>query len=668
MNEKEIDELCINTIRMLSADAVEKAKSGHPGLPMGAASFAYTLWMKHLRFNPKNPDWINRDRFVLSAGHGSMLLYSLLHLTGYDLPIEELKNFRRWGSKCPGHPEHGLTKGVETTTGPLGQGFANGVGMALAEKFLAERYNKDGYEIIHYFTYALVSDGDLMEGVSAEAASFAGHLKLGKLLCIYDSNNISIEGSTNITFCEDVEERFEAYGWHVELVEDGNDTEAIDRAIHRAKKDERPSLIIAKTHIGFGSPHKQDSAAAHGSPLGEEELKETKKNLGWPAEPAFYIPDLALENFRKSISRGADLEKEWNDKLKLYKQAFPELARELLTSLAGSLPVGWEEIIPVFSANEGQMATREASGKVMNAIASRLPLFLGGSADLAPSNNTRLNDFGDVVCGTWDRRARNLHFGVREHAMGAILNGLALSKAIIPFGATFLIFSDYMRASMRLAAMMKLRVIYVLTHDSIAQGEDGATHQPIEHLTSLRAMPGMTVIRPSDAAETAEAWKQAIVRNGPTALILTRQKIPIIDRQNYTSADNLRYGAYILKDCMDTPDIIFIATGSEVSLALEASDILDEEGIRSRVVSMPSMEIFEEQSEEYKNEVLPQNLSARLVIEAGSSFGWRTYAGEKGDIIGIDTFGASAPGEIVMQKFGFTKENIVARAKKILYK
>lgn len=668
MSEKETEDLCINTIRMLSADAVEKAKSGHPGLPMGAAAFAYTLWMKHLRFNPHNPDWINRDRFVLSAGHGSMLLYSLLHLTGYDLPIEELKNFRQWGSKCPGHPEYGLTKGVETTTGPLGQGFANAVGMALAERFLADRYNRDEHEIINYFTYVLASDGDLMEGISAEAASFAGQLKLGKLVCIYDSNKSSIEGSTDITFCEDVRKRFEAYGWHVESVKDGNDTKAIDAAIQQAKKTERPSLIIAMTQIGFGSPNKQGSSAAHGSPLGEEELRKTKENLRWPSESPFYIPDPALENFRKSVPRGANLEKEWNDRFESYRQAFPELATELSALLSGSLPAGWEKAIPIFSADEKPMATREASGKTMNAIASKLSLFLGGSADLAPSNKTRLNDFGDVVCGAWDKGARNLHFGVREHAMGAILNGLALSKAIIPFGATYFIFSDYMRAAMRLSAMMKLRVVYVFTHDSIAQGEDGATHQPIEHLASLRAMPGMTVIRPSDATETAEAWRQAIARNSPTALILTRQELPVIDRRKYASADGLRFGAYILKDCTGMPDIIFIATGSEVPLALQASCILDEEGIRSRVVSMPSVEIFEEQSEEYKNRIFPKEVSSRLVIEAGSSFGWRAYAGERGDILGIDEFGTSAPGGIIMERCGFTPKNVVARAKKILDK
>ncbi|HZL07924.1 MAG TPA: transketolase [Candidatus Dormibacteraeota bacterium] len=668
MSNKELDELCINTIRMLSADAVEKANSGHPGLPMGAAAFAYTLWMNQLRFNPGSPDWLNRDRFVLSAGHGSMLLYSLLHLTGYDLPLDELKRFRQWGSKCPGHPEHGLTPGVETTTGPLGQGFANGVGMALAERFLADRYNREGHEIIDYHTYALVSDGDLMEGISAEAASFAGGLGLGKLIYLYDSNRISIEGSTDLAFREDTAKRFEAYGWHVLIVEDGNDTSTVSEALEAAKQDNRPSLVILRTHIGFGSPNKHDSASAHGSPLGEDELLKTKQNLGWPTEPSFYIPPEALKHMRTSVERGVKLEAGWDKQFKDYKQAFPELAEELEQRLDGKLPANWDSELPSFQPEDGPLATREASGKAMNAIAANLPLFLGGSADLGPSNNTQLKDFGDVSCDKWEPGARNLHFGVREHAMGGILNGLALSKVIRPFGGTFLVFSDYMRGAIRLAAIMKLPVTYVLTHDSIGQGEDGTTHQPIEHLASLRAMPGLTVIRPSDAGEAVEAWRQAILSGAPTALVLTRQKLPVLDRSQLAAADNLHYGGYVIRDCDDTPEMLLIATGSEVPLALEAASLLDKSGIRSRVISMPSTDIFEKQSQEYKDSILPPTVTTRLIIEAASSFGWREYAGPGGDIMSIDEFGSSAPGTVMMEKFGFTPENIVKRAKQLLSK
>ncbi len=671
MSREELDALCINTIRMLSADAVEKAKSGHPGLPMGAAAFAYTLWMKRLRFNPKNPDWPNRDRFVLSAGHGSMLLYSLLHLTGYDLPLGELKRFRQWGSRTPGHPEHGLTPGVETTTGPLGQGFANGVGMALAERFLADRYNRPGHRIIDYRTYAIVSDGDLMEGVAAEAASFAGGLGLGKLIYLYDSNRISIEGSTDLTFCDDTSKRFEAYGWQTLVVDDGNDMDAVDRALQAAQEDPRPSLIILRTHIGFGSPNKQDSASAHGSELGEAELLKTKRNLGWPAKPNFRIPTEALEHMRGgSVKRGKRLEAEWNERFKAYERAFPEPAAELKARLEGKLPDGWDAGLPVFRPGDGPLATREASGAAMNAIAANLPLFVGGSADLGPSNNTRLKDFGDVSAQQWESGGRNLHFGVREHGMGGILNGLALSKAIRPFGGTFLVFSDYMRGSIRLAALMKLPVVYVLTHDSIGQGEDGATHQPVEHLASLRAMPGLTVIRPSDAAETVEAWRQAILSSdGPTALVLTRQKLPVIDRSaGLAAADNLRYGGYTIRSCRDKPDIILIATGSEVPLALEAAALLDRQGMRAQVVAMPSTGLFERQSQKYKDSVLPPAVTARLVIEAASPFGWREYAGPGGGIMGIAGFGASAPGSVMMEKFGFTPENVAKRAKQLLVK
>jgi transketolase len=670
MTEDALNQLCINTIRMLSADAVEKAKSGHPGLPMGAAAFAYTLWMQHLRFNPKNPDWLNRDRFVLSAGHGSMLLYSLLYLTGYELSLDELKHFRQWDSKTPGHPEHGLTPGVETTTGPLGQGFANGVGMALAERFLADRYNQSGHEIIDYHTYALVSDGDLMEGISAEAASLAGGLKLGKLIYLYDSNRISIEGSTDLAFHDDTAKRFEAYGWHVQTVEDGNDIAAVSAAIEAAKQTAEPSLIIMKTHIGFGSPNKHDSASAHGTPLGEEELVKTKENLGWPAEPAFYVPEEALKHMHDSArERGSKFEQDWDTSFAAYSRAFPELAEELEARLQGKLPRDWDSDLPLFKPDDGPLATREASGMAMNAIAANLPLFVGGSADLGPSNNTALKEFGDVTCVGWETGARNLHFGVREHAMGGILNGLALSKVIRPFGGTFLVFSDYMRASIRLAAIMRLPVVYVFTHDSIGQGEDGTTHQPIEHLASLRAMPGLTVIRPADANEAVEAWRQAMLSNDkPTALVLTRQKLPVIDRSDLEAAENLRFGAYTLKDCQGTPDILLIATGSEVPLVLDASDLLHKDGVKARVISMPSLELFAEQSQQYKDTVLPPGITARLVVEAASPFGWREYAGEHGDILGIDEFGSSAPGPVMMEKFGFTPENVAERAKQLLAK
>jgi transketolase len=662
---KELDELCINTIRMLSADAVQKANSGHPGLPMGAAAFAYTLWMNHLRFNPKDPDWLNRDRFVLSAGHGSMLQYSLLHLTGYDLPLSELKQFRQWGSKTPGHPENDLTPGVETTTGPLGQGFANGVGMALAERFLAKRYNRPGHEIIDYHTYAIVSDGDLMEGISAEAASFAGSHRLGKLIYLYDSNSISIEGSTDLTFTDDTAKRFEAYGWHVQTVDDGNDTAAVDKALAAAKKDDRPSLIVLKTHIGFGSPNKHDTASAHGSPLGEDEVAKTKQNLGWPAEPDFYIPEEALKHFRTSLDRGKTLQADWSKRFKSYTEAFPKEAQELKDLTGGERYRLWEDVLPVFSADENPMATREASGKVINALAPAIPLFIGGSADLGPSNNTNLNDF-PAIGAEWPDNARNIHYGVREHAMAGIMNGMALSKAVIPFGGTFLIFSDYMRNSMRLAALMGLQVIYVLTHDSIGQGEDGATHQPVEQLAALRAIPNMTVIRPSDATETVEAWRQALLKaDGPTALVLTRQKLPVFDRSALAPASGLAKGAYVVKDCDGKPDIILIATGSEVSISLEAADKL---AAKVRVVSMPSTNLFEQQSQSYKDSVLPPKVTKRLAVEAASPFGWDRYVGPAGATVTLDRFGASAPGAVMMEKYGFTADNIVKQAVKLLEK
>lgn len=664
---KDLDQLCINTIRMLSADAVEKAKSGHPGLPMGAAAFAYTLWTRHLRFNPKDPAWLNRDRFVLSAGHGSMLIYSLLHLTGYDLPLDEIKRFRQWDSLTPGHPEHGLTSGVETTTGPLGQGFANGVGMALAERFLAERYNRPDHEIIDYHTYAIVSDGDLMEGIAAEAASFAGSHGLGKLIYLYDSNRISIEGSTDLTFRDDTVKRFDSYGWQTLEVKDGNDVEAVDKAITAAKKDPRPSLIVLHTHIGFGSPNKHDSASAHGAPLGEEELKQTKQNLGWPPEPAFYVPDEVKRHMNGAIKQGRELQTDWQKRFESYKKAYPELAHELRDLTTGKRSHDWEKSLPVFSSDEKPMATREASGTVLNAVAPTLPLFVGGSADLGPSNNTGLKEFADIIGDEWQPGARNLHFGVREHAMAGIMNGLALSKAIIPFGGTFLIFSDYMRASMRLAALMELQVVYVLTHDSIGQGEDGATHQPVEQLAALRAMPNMTVIRPSDATETVEAWRQALLNNkGPTALVLTRQKLPIFDRSRLAAADNLAKGGYVVQEYEGTPDLLLIATGSEVSICLEAADTLSDKGVKARVVSLPSMELFEHQSQAYRDAVLPPKVTKRLAVEAASSYGWDRYIGPHGATICLDRFGASAPGAVMMEKYGFNASNVVKQAMKLM--
>jgi len=678
----ELDNLCINTIRFLSVDAVEKAKSGHPGLPMGAAPMAYVLWTRFLRHNPANPNWYNRDRFVLSAGHGSMLLYSLLHLTGYDLPLEQIKQFRQWGSKCPGHPERGMTPGVETTTGPLGQGFANGVGMAIAEDHLATRYNRPGHQIVDHYTYALVSDGDLMEGVSSEAASLAGHLKLGKLIYLYDDNHITLSASTHITFTEDRARRFEAYGWHTQTVENGNDLDAIDRALRAAQAERgRPSLILVRTHIGYGSPHKQDTFEAHGSPLGEQEVKATKEALGWPLDPAFYIPDKAFAYLRLALENGKRAEAEWNVRFSEYSKAFPELAREFQQGMAGVLPEGWDANIPIFPADPKGMATRAASGKVLNAIAQKLPSLIGGSADLDPSTRTALNAMGDFenssdeagnlqgsTGGGWSYAGNNLHFGVREHAMGAIANGLAVHGGVIPFTATFLIFSDYMRPPLRLAALMERGVIFVFTHDSLAVGEDGSTHQPIEQLASLRAIPNLLVIRPCDANETAVAWRVAIqTRDRPVALILTRQDVPTFDRTQFAAADGLRHGAYVLVDAPNgNPDIILIATGSEVSLIVAACQKLTENEIQVRLVSMPSWELFDAQSRSYRGSVLPPSVPARLAVEAGVTQGWRKYVGDGGDVIGVDRFGASAPGKVVMREYGFTVENVYERAMKLL--
>jgi transketolase len=678
----ELDKLCINTIRFLSVDAVEKANSGHPGLPMGAAPMAYVLWTRFLRHNPANPHWFNRDRFVLSAGHGSMLLYSLLHLTGYDLPLEQIKQFRQWGSKCPGHPERGMTPGVETTTGPLGQGFANGVGIAIAEEHLAAHYNRPGHQILNHFTYGLVSDGDLMEGVSSEAASLAGHVKLGKLIYLYDDNHITLSASTHITFTEDRARRFAAYGWHTHTVENGNDLEAIDRAVRAAQTErERPSLILVRTHLGYGSPHKQDTFEAHGSPLGEKEAKATKEALGWPLDPPFCIPDKALAHFRLALEKGKQAEAEWAGRFSEYSKAFPGLAKEFQKAMAGGLPEGWDSDIPSFPTDPKGMATRAASGRVLNAISPKLSSLMGGSADLDPSTRTALEALGDFedsrdeagnlqgsAGGGWSYAGRNLHFGVREHAMGAIANGLAVHGGVIPFTATFLIFSDYMRPPIRLAALMQQGVIFVFTHDSIALGEDGSTHQPIEQLACLRAIPNLRVIRPCDANETSVAWRVAIeTRDRPVALILTRQDVPTLDRSRLAAAEGLRRGAYVLTDAPNgKPDLILIGTGSEVSLIVAACQRLTENEIQVRLVSMPSWELFEAQSQEYRDSVLPPSVHARLAVEAGVSQGWRKYVGDEGDVIGVDRFGASAQGKVLMHEYGFTVANVCEHALKLL--
>jgi transketolase len=674
---EQLDELCINTIRFLSVDAVQKANSGHPGLPLGAAPMGYVLWTKFLQHNPANPDWLNRDRFVLSAGHGSMLLYSLLHLTGYDLPLEQIKQFRQWGSITPGHPERGLTPGVETSTGPLGQGFANGVGMAMAEAYLAARYNKPEFEIIRHHTFGIVSDGDLMEGISSEAAALAGHLKLGKLIYLYDNNHITLSASTALTFTDNQVQRFEAYGWHTQSIEDGNDLKAIEEAIRTAKEEtERPSLILVRTHIGYGSPNKQDTFAAHGSPLGKDEVKLTKEKLGWPLEPDFLVPKEATEHFRKALEIGSQLETEWKNKFQLYKVKYPELASELSRLITGELPPGWDARIPDFPADSKGMATRVASGKIMQAFSPFLPGFIGGSADLNSSTHTELKNAGNFehpsravgdlqgsAEGGWSYAGRNLQFGVREHAMGSLSNGMAAHGGILPFCATFLTFSDYMRPSIRLAALMELKVVYVFTHDSLALGEDGPTHQSIEHLASLRAIPRLMVIRPADANETAVAWRVALeVKKTPVALILSRQDLPTLDRNKMSAAEGLRSGAYILSDAPDNkPSLILIASGSEVSLIVAAQLELAKQNIAVRLISMPSWELFEAQTPEYKNRILPPSVPLRISVEAGATQGWHRYVGDKGEVIGVDTFGASAPGEVVMAKYGFTVENICNR-------
>ena len=660
--KNKIENLCINNLRMLAADMVEKANSGHPGMPMGAAAMAFVLWTKFLKHNPAHPDWPNRDRFVLSAGHGSSLLYALLHLTGYALPLEELKNFRQWGSKTPGHPEFGHTPGVEVTTGPLGQGLANAVGIAMAERYLASFFNRPLYDIVDFYTYVIAGDGDLMEGVSHEAASLAGNLKLGRLICLYDDNRISIEGSTDITFTEDRAARFAAYQWHVQRVDDGNDTKSLLKAIKAAQAEkEKPSLILVRTHIGYGSPNKQDSADAHGAPLGEEELKLTRERLGWPQE-SFHIDQQVQNYYRRALEDGKSQEDKWQILFDTYSSTYPDMAKLFQQWTKGELPAGWEKDIPQFAPDEKGLATRAASGKVLNAIAAHLPNLIGGSADLAPSTKTVIREAADFNPDS--PSGRNLRFGVREHAMGSILNGMALTGGLIPYGATFLVFSDYMRPPMRMAAMMGLRAIYVLTHDSIGVGEDGPTHQPVEHLTALRSIPGLTVIRPADANETAMAWRCAVEQvTGPTALILTRQNLPTLDRQKLAPAAGLARGAYILSEPKDEePRLILLASGSEVHLVLEAAGRLGQEGMAVRVVSMPSWELFAAQSEEYQQQVLPRYVTARLAVEAGLTDGWHRYVGDQGRVIGIDHFGASAPAAVLFEKFGFTVDNIVDQA------
>ncbi len=662
----QLENLAINTIRLLSADAVQKANSGHPGLPMGAASMAFTLWTRYLNFDPKNPQWANRDRFILSAGHGSMLLYSLLYLTGYNVSLEDLKQFRQLDSKTAGHPEYGLADGIETTTGPLGQGFANGVGMAVAQKYLASHYNQPGFDVFDYNIYAICSDGDLMEGISSESASFAGHLKLGNIIYLYDDNHISIEGKTEITFTDDTAKRFESFGWHVQSVEDGNDVEEISLAIQKAK-DERhkPSLIKVRTHIAYGSPNKVDSASAHGSPLGDEELRLTKINLGFDPDKSFFVPEEVLKYFREIGENGNKKFRDWEKLYSEYKGKHPDSSRGFEMLMKGEFEKGWKESIPVFDAAEKEMATRSASGKTINAIAKYFPTLIGGSADLAPSNDTHLTGYEDF--SPEDYNGRNFHFGVREHSMGAELNGMALTKPIIPYGGTFLIFSDYMRPAIRLAAIMKIRPIFIFTHDSIGLGEDGTTHQPIEQLMSLRLIPDLIVIRPADANETAQAWRVALEhKKGPVAIVLTRQKLPVIDQKKYSSAKNLEKGAYVLSDCKGKPDVIFIATGSEVQLAIAAQEKLFTDKINTRVVSMPSWELFEMQSKEYKESVLPAEIRKRISIEAGVTSGWEKYVTESGKAIGINEFGKSAPGNILMKEYGFSPENVIRKAKEIV--
>lgn len=663
MTTPQLDQLCINTIRTLSIDGVQKAKSGHPGMPMGAAAMAYVIWTKFLNHNPANPHWVNRDRFVLSGGHGSMLLYSLLHLTGYDLSLDDLKQFRQLGSKTPGHPEFGHTAGVETTTGPLGQGFANGIGMAAAEKYLAATFNRQNFPIVEYFIYGLCGDGDLMEGVASEAASLAGHLKLGNVIYLYDDNNISIDGSTGLSFTEDVGKRFEAYGWHVQTVHDGNDLEKIETAVRHAQQvTDKPSLIKVKTHIGYGSPNKQDTHDAHGSPLGDDEVKLTKKNYGWDESKFFHIPEEALQHFRKAVDEGKKKSAAWNTMLTVYSNMYPEQSALFTKVTTGDLGTGWKKAVPVFTAENGNIATREASGKVLAAITPHLPTMLGGSADLTPSNNTFVKGMENFQASNYG--GRYMRYGVREHAMGSVMNGIALTKGMVPYGGTFLIFSEYMRPPIRLAALMGIRPIYVFTHDSIGLGEDGPTHQPVEQLASLRSIPNILVLRPADANETAQAWKIAVEHTtGPVVLALTRQKLPFIDRSKYASAELTAKGAYILAENSSVPQIILIGTGSELQYVLAAYEQLTAQGVKTRVVSMPSWELFERQPAEYRASVLPASVKLRLAVEAGVEMGWHKYASET---ITINTFGQSAPYEALYKHYGFTTENVTAKALSML--
>ncbi len=667
-SEMSIAEQSIHTIRTLSMDAVQEANSGHPGTPMALAPLAYELWMNHLRYNPQNPNWFDRDRFVLSCGHASMLLYAVLHLSGYELPLDEIVRFRQWGSKTPGHPEFGLTPGVETTTGPLGQGFMNAVGMAMAEAHLATTFNRPGYSIVDHYTYVFMSDGDIMEGASHEAASLAGHLGLGKLICVYDDNRITIDGETSLSYSDDVEKRFEGYNWHVQnLGDSAEDLPQISGALKQAKAEtERPSLIVIRSHIGFGSPLYQDTARAHGAPLGNEEVEATKRNYGWPESETFLVPDVVSAHMREGVSRGTALEENWNDRFAEYKSENPELAEQLQAALKGEPPADWESCLPIFEADDGALATRAASGKVLNEIATVIPWLIGGSADLAASNNSMIKKSGNFA--KKDYANRNINWGIREHAMGAACSGMALHGGVRPYAATFFTFTDYARPAIRLAALMELPVIYVMTHDSIGLGEDGPTHQPIEHLASLRAMPGLTIIRPCDANETAVAWRVAIERlEGPTMLVLTRQGLPVLERSKEAGAEMLERGAYVVSsEKGGSPQAVLIATGSEVQLAMEAQSALAADGIDARVVSMPSWELFREQTQSYQDSVLPAGVKARVAIEAGATMGWREWVGDDGAVIGIDRFGASAPYKEIYAHFGLTAENIVAQTKGLL--
>ncbi len=665
-SKETIVQTCINTIRVLAADAVQKADSGHPGTPMALAPVGHVLWTEVMNYNPLNPEWVNRDRFILSAGHACMLQYSLLYLTGYPITLDDIKNFRQLHSKAAGHPEYGLLPGIEVTTGPLGQGFANGVGFAIAQKYLAARFNKPGFDVFDYKIYSICGDGDMMEGVTSEAASLAGHLKLGNMIYLYDDNHISIEGSTDLTFDEDVAKRFEAYGWHVQVLPDGNDIQALAAAFKKAQAEtERPSLIKVRTHIGYGSPNKVDTASAHGSALGEDEVKLVKKNFGFDPAKYFEVPDEVLNYYQEAGKKGIVKEEDWDKIYHQYKEKYPALASEYELLTKGKLPEGWKDKLPVFEASEKKIATRKASGKVMNIMADSLPNFIGGAADLAPSTDTNLDKYKSF--SSTDRDGRNFHFGIREHAMGSIINGMALSKYLIPFGAGFFVFTDYMRPPIRLAAIMKIHSIFVFTHDSIGLGEDGTTHQPIEQLIGLRSIPNMTVIRPADANETVQAWRVAIEHtHGPVALVLTRQGLEVIDQKKYTKASELEKGAYILSEPETEPKVILIGTGSEVQLLMAAQQKLKEQHIAARVVSMPSWELFEKQDAAYKEKILPKKLKKRLAVEAGSSLGWHKYVTDEGDIIGIDKFGESGPGEAVMEEYGFTVANVVNRVTSLL--